>query len=186
GGGLWRGRAPRRIAGPGPACRPGAGAQHRSGPALAPGAEGGRTHRLPGRRGRAARAVQAVANRRGDGGGRPRTPPGAGTRCPRHARCRDLGAAAGLSPVVAAAAITHTGPVSWTPPLLEPRMFARLPPVTQALLIANVAVFLLQALLGNPTFSPFMLWPPLGFDPFSPGQSFQPWQLLTYGFLHGG
>lgn len=65
-------------------------------------------------------------------------------------------------------------------------MFARLPPVTRALLIANVAAFLLQLLLGNATFSPFMLWPPLGFDPFSPGQSFQPWQLLSYGFLHGG
>lgn len=65
-------------------------------------------------------------------------------------------------------------------------MFAtRLPPVTKALLIANVAVFLLQLVLGDTTFSAFMLWPPLGFDPFSPAQSFQPWQLLSYGFLHG-
>jgi Uncharacterized membrane protein (homolog of Drosophila rhomboid) len=68
---------------------------------------------------------------------------------------------------------------------MEPRMFARLPPVTKALLIANVVAFLLQLVLGDATFSPFMLWPPQGFDPFSPAQNFQPWQLLTYGFLHG-
>ena len=66
-------------------------------------------------------------------------------------------------------------------------MHSRLPPVTQALLIANVALFLLQSLLGPATFEPFALWPPTGlFDPFSPGRNFQPWQLLTYGFLHGG
>ncbi len=65
-------------------------------------------------------------------------------------------------------------------------MFPRLPPVTQALLIGNVAVFLLQQLLGDDTFAPFMLWPLSDFDAFSPGQNFQIWQLLTYGFLHGG
>ena len=65
-------------------------------------------------------------------------------------------------------------------------MHSRLPPVTQALLIANGVLFLLQNLLGQSTFEVFMLWPPSGlFDPFSPGQNFQPWQLLTYGFLHG-
>ncbi len=64
-------------------------------------------------------------------------------------------------------------------------MFPRLPPVTQALLIGNVVVFLLQMLLGTNTFDPFMLWPIGAFDAFSPGQNFQLWQLLTYGFLHG-
>ena len=58
------------------------------------------------------------------------------------------------------------------------------------MLIANVVLFVLQQpfLLGMQTFEPFMLWPINGggFDPFSPGQNFQPWQLLTYGFLHGG
>jgi membrane associated rhomboid family serine protease len=58
--------------------------------------------------------------------------------------------------------------------------------VTQALLIGNVAVFLLQLLLGDDSFAPFMLWPISNFDAFSPGQNFQIWQLLTYGFLHGG
>ncbi|MBN6149644.1 rhomboid family intramembrane serine protease [Xanthomonas sp. AmX2] len=67
-------------------------------------------------------------------------------------------------------------------------MFPRLPPVTKALLIANVMLFLLQQpfLLGNETFAPFMLWPISDFDAFSPGQNFQVWQLLSYGFLHGG
>ncbi|MCW0378732.1 Rhomboid protease GlpG [Xanthomonas sacchari] len=66
-------------------------------------------------------------------------------------------------------------------------MFPRLPPVTKALLIANVVVFLLQQpfLLGDATFEPFKLWPIGVFDAFSPGQNFQLWQLLTYGFLHG-
>lgn len=68
-------------------------------------------------------------------------------------------------------------------------MFPRLTPVTKALLIANVILFLLQQpfLLGMQTFEPFMLQPwQQGFDAFSPGSNFQPWQLLTYGFLHAG
>ena len=65
-------------------------------------------------------------------------------------------------------------------------MFPRLPTVTKALLIANGLMFLLQWLLGD-ALSPLMLWPISGggFDPFSPGENFQVWQLLTYGFLHG-
>ena len=38
-------------------------------------------------------------------------------------------------------------------------MFTHLPPVTKALLIANGLVFLLQQLLGDANFIPFMLWP---------------------------
>lgn len=67
-------------------------------------------------------------------------------------------------------------------------MFSNMPPVTKALLIANGLVFLLQQLLGEPTFAPFMLWPlgGGGLDAFaSGGGGFLPWQLLTYGFLHG-
>src|ERR1700723_839895 len=54
-----------------------------------------------------------------------------------------------------------------------------LPPVTRAIIIANVVVFLLQQVAGNALLSLFALWPvgaPL----------FQPWQLLTYSFLHEG
>lgn len=66
-------------------------------------------------------------------------------------------------------------------------MLTNLPPVTKALLFANAGVFLLQNVLGPAVFQPLMLWP-LGVDPVArmlgvPG--FQPWQLLTYGFLHG-
>lgn len=54
-------------------------------------------------------------------------------------------------------------------------------PVTQALLVANVLVFLLQAESALPIEQWFALWPPAGFD-----SRFEPWQLVTYSFLHGG
>src|SRR5467141_1196388 len=53
-----------------------------------------------------------------------------------------------------------------------------MPPVTQTLLIANVAVFLLQSASGGMLEEWFALWPP--------GHGFAIWQLVTYGFLHGG
>ncbi len=53
-----------------------------------------------------------------------------------------------------------------------------MPPVTLGLLIANVAVFLMEGLLPLDTFA---LWPPGSFE-----SRFQPWQLVTYAFLHGG
>lgn len=53
-----------------------------------------------------------------------------------------------------------------------------MPPVTQSLLIANVVVFLLQTQTGGTLEYWFALWP------LSHG--FAPWQLVTYGFLHGG
>ena len=66
-------------------------------------------------------------------------------------------------------------------------MFPKLPPVTQALLIANVVVFLLQMAVGDAALAKLMLWP-IGdgtYDPSSRGYHFLPWQLLTYGFMHG-
>jgi membrane associated rhomboid family serine protease len=60
-----------------------------------------------------------------------------------------------------------------------------MPPVTQSLIIANVAVFLLQSLLPGLAI-PFALWP-LDAAAASGGQaSFEFWQLVTYAFLHGG
>jgi membrane associated rhomboid family serine protease len=57
-------------------------------------------------------------------------------------------------------------------------------PVTQALLIANVVVFLLeQAAPGLALFEWFALWPPTSGPSSGPG--FQLWQLVTYSFLHG-
>lgn len=65
-------------------------------------------------------------------------------------------------------------------------MFANLPPVTRALMIANGLVFLLQWALGDAALAAFELWPlGSGNDPYA-GSGFLPWQLLTYGFMHGG
>jgi membrane associated rhomboid family serine protease len=57
--------------------------------------------------------------------------------------------------------------------------------VNGTLIAVNVAVFGLQ-LLYPPLLVPFALWP-LGAQPQAgfPGH-FEPWQLLTYAFLHGG
>jgi membrane associated rhomboid family serine protease len=61
----------------------------------------------------------------------------------------------------------------------------RMPPVTRALLIANVAVFVLQYLSGPLLTSSLALWP-LASDQFPGAPIFRPWQVLTYGFLHAG
>jgi membrane associated rhomboid family serine protease len=55
-------------------------------------------------------------------------------------------------------------------------MLANLPPATRALLLINVGVFLLQQVFGQWLEHWFALWPP--------GTYFEPWQLLTYAFLH--
>jgi len=69
-------------------------------------------------------------------------------------------------------------------------MLNNLPPITRALLWSNGLLFLLQAALGDTVFLSFMLWP-LGEHllGYQAGEAvttgFLPWQLLTYGFLHG-
>jgi membrane associated rhomboid family serine protease len=67
-----------------------------------------------------------------------------------------------------------------------------LPAVTRALLIANIAVFVLQQLAGNFMLVHFALWP-IGNPQFVPDGSggtlqigFQIWQIVTYAFLHDG
>jgi len=53
-----------------------------------------------------------------------------------------------------------------------------MPRVTQALIIANAAVFLLEMTGGaNALIAQFALWPL--------GDRFAPWQIVTYAFLHG-
>lgn len=54
-----------------------------------------------------------------------------------------------------------------------------LPPVTRNLLIANIAVFLLQQVMGDVIVQYFALWP-LGSGLFGI------WQIVTSAFLHGG
>ena len=56
-------------------------------------------------------------------------------------------------------------------------MFDRITPTNRAIILANVGVFALQWL--NVNLGMFALWP------LQTGL-FRPWQLLTYGFLHGG
>lgn len=52
-----------------------------------------------------------------------------------------------------------------------------MPLVTQILILANLSVMLLQLNVGSGAWSQFALWP---IGPF-----FEPWQLVTYAFLHG-
>ncbi|CAN7185334.1 rhomboid family intramembrane serine protease [Pseudoxanthomonas sp. LjRoot168] len=64
-------------------------------------------------------------------------------------------------------------------------MFPRLTPAVQALLIANAAVFLLQFFLADQALEYFKLWPVSALAS-SAGYGFQPWQLLSSGFMHDG
>jgi membrane associated rhomboid family serine protease len=62
-------------------------------------------------------------------------------------------------------------------------MFERITPINKALILVNVAVYLLQIALGDIMEILFALWP---LQPPSPDYPpFRVWQLLTYGFLHG-
>jgi membrane associated rhomboid family serine protease len=61
-----------------------------------------------------------------------------------------------------------------------------MPPATQIIIVANVAVFLLQMSLGDSAVIWFALWPLDSPEAFGPDVGFAPWQLVTYGFLHGG
>lgn len=54
-----------------------------------------------------------------------------------------------------------------------------MPQMTQALILVNIAAFLLEQMLGVPLAGRFALWPP--------GSGlFMPWQIVTYAFLHAG
>lgn len=62
-----------------------------------------------------------------------------------------------------------------------------LPRITKILLIANIVGFALQWLLGEQAMAILKLWP-LGdslYDPSGSESTFLPWQILSYGFLHG-
>jgi membrane associated rhomboid family serine protease len=61
-------------------------------------------------------------------------------------------------------------------------MFSSIPPVARAILIANAAVFVAEGFMGAGLFSWFALWPLDSSRLGGPG--FQPWQLLSYSFLH--
>jgi membrane associated rhomboid family serine protease len=61
-----------------------------------------------------------------------------------------------------------------------------MPRATQAIIGLNVVVFLLQSSLGDAGIIWLALWP-LGPNAlYGPEVGFEPWQLVTYSFLHGG
>ncbi len=64
-------------------------------------------------------------------------------------------------------------------------MFRQLTPVVRALLYANVIVFLLMYLTGDRLVIDYALWPWHG-DVRYGSPAFEPWQLISYSFLHEG
>jgi membrane associated rhomboid family serine protease len=60
-----------------------------------------------------------------------------------------------------------------------------MPPITTALIVANIAIFLLQSLVPG-LIVPFALWPLGSSSAGGGGIGFQLWQVVTYAFLHGG
>ena len=61
-----------------------------------------------------------------------------------------------------------------------------MPRGTQAIIGANVVVFLLQMQMGDALTVWLALWPLGSSAVFGPTVGFEPWQLVTYSFLHGG
>jgi membrane associated rhomboid family serine protease len=60
-----------------------------------------------------------------------------------------------------------------------------MPRATQAIIGANIVVFLLQASMGDWATVWLALWPLNASAAFGPEVGFAPWQLVTYSFLHG-
>jgi membrane associated rhomboid family serine protease len=60
-------------------------------------------------------------------------------------------------------------------------MFYALPPATRWLLLANVAFFLVESLSGSSGLVSYLALWPLG---TAGAVSFEPWQIVTYSFLH--
>jgi membrane associated rhomboid family serine protease len=64
-------------------------------------------------------------------------------------------------------------------------VFYAIPPVTRALIVINIAMFLLDMVVGDALTLNLALWP-IGTMTMAGGShGFQPWQLITYSFLHG-
>ena len=64
-------------------------------------------------------------------------------------------------------------------------MFYAIPPVTRALIIINVGMYLLDELTGRVLTLYLALWPVDTMTLTGGVPSFQPWQIITYSFLHG-
>ena len=64
-------------------------------------------------------------------------------------------------------------------------MLDSIPKVTRALLIANVAMFVIGLMVGDAFILNLALWPIGNMTPAGGSLGFQPWQIITYSFLHG-
>jgi membrane associated rhomboid family serine protease len=64
-------------------------------------------------------------------------------------------------------------------------MFRSLTPVVRALLYTNLIVYVAETLTGDTLLNLFALWP-LNAHALYGAPPFEPWQLVTYAFLHGG
>ena len=64
-------------------------------------------------------------------------------------------------------------------------MFRSLTPVVRALLLTNIIVYLIETLTGDRLLGLFALWPPNAHSLYG-APPFEPWQLVSYAFLHGG
>lgn len=63
-------------------------------------------------------------------------------------------------------------------------MFADIPPITRSLITINVAMFLAEMLVGDALIVHLALWP-AGVGSMPGGHpGFEPWQIVTYCFLH--
>ena len=63
-------------------------------------------------------------------------------------------------------------------------MFRNLTPAVRALLIANIGIYLLQQYFIGNEVNAYQLWPWTRY-PVEGAFPFEPWQLVTYAFLHG-
>jgi len=64
-------------------------------------------------------------------------------------------------------------------------MLFSIPPITRTLIIVNVALFFAENLFGDALILYFALWP-ASTGAFTGGAAaFEPWQVVTYSFLHG-
>jgi rhomboid family protein len=64
-------------------------------------------------------------------------------------------------------------------------VFYAIPPVTRALIVINIAMFLLDMVAGDALILNLALWPVGTMTMAGGSDGFQPWQLITYSFLHG-
>jgi membrane associated rhomboid family serine protease len=64
-------------------------------------------------------------------------------------------------------------------------VFSAIPSVTRTLIIANIAMFILDQVVGDAVILYLALWPVGSMTMTGGSFGFQPWQIITYSFLHG-